>query len=165
MHRLHVNPFSLHLHSSQHLPIRTTCSLAMWTRASQRPLICRNSSILTPTLRPCWCSKRALKSPLTLYRSVTAADSYYSLLSIHSTFVHKKVHSLFFFMVMFVLCRLKEWKSKLLMSSCQTTDFFSCHVWSIRNSLMSSVLSNSFIEEESKRILHHTSFLFFVRDY
>ena len=96
MHRLHVNPFSLHLHSSQRLPIRTTCSLAMWTRASQRPLICRNSSILTPTLRPCWCSKRALKSPLTLYRSVTAAESYYSLLSIHCTFVHKKVNSLFF---------------------------------------------------------------------
>lgn len=52
---------------------------------------------------------------------------------------------------MFVLCRPKEWKSKLLMSSCQTTNFSLCHGWSIRSSLTSSVLSNSFTDAGSKR--------------
>lgn len=59
--------------------------------------------------------------------------------------------SSFFYVVMFVLCRPKEWKSKLSMSSCQTTNFSLCHGWSIRSSLMSSALSNSFTDAGSKR--------------
>lgn len=57
-----------------------------------------------------------------------------------------------FGVVMFVLCRLKEWKSKLLMSSCQTTNFSLFRGWSIRGSLMSSVLSNSFTDAGSKNL-------------
>ncbi len=60
-----------------------------------------------------------------------------------------KCHLVFF--LCGYVCRPKEWKSKLLMSSCQTTNFSLCHDWSIRSSLMSSVPSSSSIDAGSKR--------------
>lgn len=142
----------IYLCSWQLLLTRTTCSLATWTRDCQRRPICRNSSILTPMLQPCWSSKRTLTSRLTLYRYVLMAGNWRAEENSHCYLCTEVAASISHpgFLLFLVFSRPKEWKSKLLMSSCQTTNSSLCHGWSTRSFLMSSVLSNSFTDAGSK---------------